>query len=355
MKQNLYTILMFGGALLVVLAIGLGLQANGTGSLGGVFAVSGLMIAFFGIYFVVERSLTRSDLQKRFDKMQRNGKSIKGKETEKEREAAELRRQIASFYDNRQTTIDRMGAVVQRLFKIEGTRLSDLKIHLSSAGLYGNRSLMMYLVATAASPILGLVLGGITAQYSDVSQDMFLVYMAAGALLGFLLVRMYISRRIKHRKKAVYRDFPDAIDLLVIYAESGMTSDIALQRIVVSMRRRYPICAEEIHMLERELQVLPERSKAYENFSSRVPIPIVLNFCGIMLQSERMGSSIVDSLRSLSVEMRRERLMDAKRRAAKIPILMQVPTVFFILPALFLTVMGSTVVTMMQAFSGGGN
>jgi hypothetical protein len=126
--------------------------------------------------------------------------------------------------------------------------------------------------------------------------------------------------------------------------------DGALQKIVDQMRRRHPTTAEELSMLERELQIMPERVKAFENLVRRHDVPIVRAFCAILAQSERMGSPIGDSLRQLAQEARRDRLLDAERRAGRIPILIQIPVVLFILPALLLTVMGPAVVEIMRTF-----
>jgi tight adherence protein C len=346
MDPRLLTPVVFVAAFASVLGAGFYMR-GGAVSVGTIAATVGLLAIFVSIYLLFERTLQQVEIQRRYDAIEARDAAAKAS---RERDRRRARQRIEEIYETRRSLVDVLAGSVQRLFRIEGDRLAQLRLQLASAGFYRERALAGWLVATAASPVVGMGLGMAGAQAMGETGDGFLIYMASGAIGGFLLLRRWLNRRIAERRLNLYREMPDAIDLLVIYTDSGVAFDGALQKIVEQMRRRYPTTAEELSVLERELQVMPERVKAFENLVRRHDIPIVRAFCAILAQSERMGSPIGDSLRQLAQEARRDRLLDAERRAGKIPILIQIPVVLFILPALMLTVMGPAVVEIMRTF-----
>lgn len=349
-KDNLVFLVL---ALVLILGGGYFLTAAGFVSIKAAGGVIAAALVFFALYFILEGSFASGDVKKRYEKLEASSKKARDS-GERGKDAAQLKRKVEELYDNRKGPIDALSKQIQKIFKIQGSRLSDLRMHLQSAGYFRERALAIYLVATAVAPIVGMLLGGLYAQANGSAQEMFLVWMIIGAGAGFMGVRFYISKRIKERQKAVYSDLPDAVDLLVIYLQSGITVDTALGKISHVFQKRQMVTAQELHILTRELGILPDRIKAYENFRRRIDTSLVNTFCSIVIQSEATGAPIISSLQELARNNRRERLLEAKRKAAKIPILMQIPIVLFILPSLFLTVMGSTAVQIMNSFSGGG-
>ena len=347
MNRRISTALLFALAILGMMAAGYVLQSR-DGSLRGMMIVSVALLAFFGLYLFFERSLGQVDVQKRFERILQSG-SPTGKDGDDARQAM-ARRQVEELYDTRQTWVERTAQILRRIFRVEGRKLDRLRAELNSAGLYRDRDMSVYMVSMAAAPVVGMIAGYFWASLKGSDQTMFMVWMAAGAGAGFYGLRVYISRLTRLRQQSVAQSMPEAIDLLVIYAQSGMGSDSAIKEIVTAIRARYPIMSGELTILVQELQLLSDRSRAYDNFQSRCNIPIVKSFSSIMQQSERTGSSISESLGTLAVEMRRERLFEAKRKAAKLPTLMQIPIVLFILPALFMTVLGPVVLTVLKIF-----
>jgi tight adherence protein C len=346
MDPRLLTPIVFVGAFASVLGVGFYMR-GGEVSVGTIAATLGLLAIFVSIYLLFERTLQQVEIQRRYDAIEARNAAAKAS---RERERRRARQRIEEIYETRRSIIDILAGAVQRVFRLEGDRLTQLRLQLASAGFYRERALAGWLVATAASPVVGMALGMGAAQWQGESGDGFLIYMACGALGGFMLLRWWLNKRIANRRLNLYREMPDAIDLLVIYTDSGVAFNGALQKIIEQMRRRYPTTAEELSVLERELQVMPERVKAFENMVRRHDVAIVRAFCAILAQSERMGSPISESLKQLAQEARRERLLDAERRAGKIPILIQIPVVLFILPALMLTVMGPAIVEIMRTF-----
>jgi len=329
-----------------VLGVGLYMR-GGDVSIGTMAATAGLLAIFVSIYLLFERAIQQVEIQRRYDAIEARAAEIRAL---RERDRRRARQRIEELYETRRSLVDILASSVQKLFHIEGDRLAQLRLQLASAGFYRERALAGWLVATAVSPVVGMGIGMAIAQVMGETGDRLLVNMAFGAISSFMLLRWWLSKRIAKRRLNLSREMPDAIDLLLIYTESGVALDGALQKVIEQLRRRHPTTAEELLMLERELQLMPERAKAFENLVRRHDIPIIRAFCAILAQSERMGSPISDSLRQLAQEARRERLMDAERRAGKIPILIQIPVVLFILPALLLTVMGPAAVEIMRAF-----
>jgi tight adherence protein C len=140
---------------------------------------------------------------------------------------------------------------------------------------------------------------------------------------------------------------PDALDLLVICAEAGLSLDSALERV---SREIGPSCAElseEVGLTAVELSFFPERSKALQNLSDRVPLPGVLALTNTLIQTEKYGTPLAQALRVLSAEMREERIMAAEAKAAKLPATLTIPMILFILPPLFVVLIGPAALKVM--------
>lgn len=329
-----------------VLGVGFYLR-GGEVSIGTITATVVLLAIFVSIYLLFERALQQAEIQQRYNAIEARNAAIKAS---RNRDRQRARQRIEELYEKRRSIVEVLSGTIQRLFRLEGDRLTQLRFQLASAGFYRERALASWLVTTAASPVVGMGIGMAAARWMGETDDGFLIYMLLGAIGGFMLPRWWLNKRISERRLNLYREMPDVIDLLVIYTDSGVTFDVALQKIIEQMQRRYPTTAQELSVLERELQVMPERVKAFENLVRRHDIAIVRAFCAIMAQAERMGSPISDSLKQLAQEARRDRLLDAERRAGRIPILIQIPVVLFILPALMLTVMGPAIIEIMRTF-----
>lgn len=331
-------------------AVFMGVYFGGLGGDGATLASSlattfGLVI-FFGVFFATERMIDNADIRRRSEQFD------SAKEHDRIRKSDRYRHRLDRIYNQRRTISDIVSDGIQRLFRIEGSRLQDLRLQLIAAGFYSERALPTYLLLVAAMPVLWLLVGGATGVLQQSEGTSVLLRMIIGALLGFYLVKRYISHRIDARREAMRLEMPDVIDLLVIYTESGVAFDSALKKVIEMIKKRCRVAATEMALLERELQLLPDRARAYENLVRRMDIPIVKNFASILLQSERIGSPISAAMRQMSAETRRERLMNAEQRAARIPVLIQLPILFLILPALLIVVLGPTILKVIAAWKG---
>jgi tight adherence protein C len=140
---------------------------------------------------------------------------------------------------------------------------------------------------------------------------------------------------------------------LVICAEAGLTVDAAFERVARELGRAYPELGDEFSLTSIELSFLTERRKAFENLAWRVNLDAVKGVVTTMIQTERYGTPLASALRVLSAEFRNERMMRAEEKAARLPAIMTVPLILFILPTLFIVILGPAACSISDAFSGG--
>ncbi|OAB55559.1 hypothetical protein AY600_08560 [Phormidium willei BDU 130791] len=236
-----------------------------------------------------------------------------------------------------------MREVVQRLKLMKGQSTAKLTLNLARAGYRSRDALVVYLFAKAALPLvcgaLGLLLfqglglfdlpdlGAMTAS---------LTLVVAGAFAPELFVKNMAQKRVQTIRKAL----PDAFDLMVICAEAGLSLDASLDRVAREMGRSCPALTDELGLTSLELSFLPDRHKALEGLAERVPLSQMRALVNTLVQTERYGTPLASSLRVLAAELRHERLMRAEEKAARLPAVMTVPMIIFILPPLFIVLVG---------------
>jgi tight adherence protein C len=162
---------------------------------------------------------------------------------------------------------------------------------------------------------------------------------AAGWFLPFYVIRRLAARRVQ----TVERGLPDAIELLVVAVEAGLALEDSLERIVVELRRSQPPLAEELSILVADLKLLPNREEALNKFAERVDRPTVRSVVTTLAQTMQFGTPLAQSLRVMSAELRNDTLVKLEERANRLPVLMTIPMIVFLLPAIFLVVGGPAV------------
>jgi tight adherence protein C len=148
---------------------------------------------------------------------------------------------------------------------------------------------------------------------------------------------IFLSNKASKRTKEIQKGLPDALDLLVICAEAGLTVDAAFNRVAKELGRAYPELGDEFALTAIELN---ERKMAFNNLAYRVDLEAVKGVVTTMIQTERYGTPLASALRVLSAEFRNERMMRAEEKAARLPAIMTVPLILFILPTLFVVILG---------------
>jgi len=158
--------------------------------------------------------------------------------------------------------------------------------------------------------------------------------------IGFFLPNLFVSSKTKGRQTSISRAFPDTLDLLLICVEAGMSVELAFQRVGSEIGSQSPELAEELGLTTAELSYLPDRRQALENLGKRVGLPGVQSVCTSLIQAERYGTPIAQSLRVLAQENRDMRMAAAEKKAASLPATLTVPMILFFLPVLFLVILG---------------
>ncbi|NML32519.1 type II secretion system F family protein [Paraburkholderia antibiotica] len=228
----------------------------------------------------------------------------------------------------------------------DGWEQSALRVLLMNAGWRSANAVPVYLAAKTALaialPLLAmLALYGTTIATTLLERSIVLVVLAA---LGYYLPNVVLSRRIAARQRTIVEDFPDALDLLTVCVEAGLSLDASLMKVGEEIRMRSAVVASELELMLLEMRSGFSKEKALRNFSLRTAVEDIDSFSAMLIQAERFGTSIGASLRVLSDTLRTRRRMRAEERAAKIALKLLFPLMFCIFPALLVVLMGPAMI-----------
>ena len=176
-----------------------------------------------------------------------------------------------------------------------------------------------------------------------------LLIMGVLALLGFYLPDLYLMLRIRLRKEKIVKGFPDALDLLVVCVEAGMGLDAAINRVAEEIQLSSQVISDEFKILNLELRAGKSRIDALRNLGIRTDVEDVRSFATLLIQTDRFGTSVAQALRVHSDSMRTRRYQKAEELAAKLPVKMMFPLIFFIFPAIFVIVVGPAAIQIYQS------
>jgi len=240
-------------------------------------------------------------------------------------------------------TVVKLAATFAKLsLPSEGWEGSPLRRRFIHAGYRGDAPVVLYFGAKTLLallfPIIAylyVLIGGVKFE----TPEMLLVLLAPGAL-GYYFPNVVLSRLVFVRQREIFENFPDAADLLMVCVESGLGLDAALAKVTEEMRLKSTALAEELHLVTLELRAGSSREKALRNLALRTGVEEVNTFATMMIQADRFGTSIGDALRVFSDELRTKRRLRAEELAAKIPLKLLFPLVFFIFPSLMLVLLG---------------
>ena len=235
-----------------------------------------------------------------------------------------------------------MRSVVDRLKLQDLLEAKELKARLAQAGWRGQAAPLTYIFSQVALPVLLLAVGlvyatTIFAHLPVMNRALILVgAMAAGAYLP----KIMLANAIQKRQQAVGMAFPDALDLMVICVDAGLSLEAAMVRVVEEMGANAPEMAEEFALTSAELAFLGDRRHAWENLAARTGLPQVKSLSTTLLQSEKYGTPVSQALKVLAQENRESRMAIAEKKAASLPAKLTVPMIVFFLPVLFLVIAG---------------
>lgn len=254
----------------------------------------------------------------------------------------------------RAAQISSLKQVLDRLKLLRGDEARKTSEQLAQAGWRSRDALAIYLGIRLASPFVGAI-GSLIAVWLFMpdATGMHKMLAMVGAVLLFGFAPVYgLKRAIKRRQNFLRKQIPDGLDLLVICAESGLSMDAAFARVARELGFSSPHLADEIGLTSVELGFLPNRRQALQNLAKRTDLPAVRGVVNTLVQTERYGTPLAHSLRVLSAEFRDERMLKAEEKAAKLPAVLTVPMILFILPVLFVVLIGPAIIQVIAHFSG---
>ncbi|HEX8485540.1 type II secretion system F family protein [Sphingomonas sp.] len=257
----------------------------------------------------------------------------------------------------RNDTADRMRGILSSMKVLQDEQLKAAQRKLMQAGI---RSKDWAVAVIFGRLVLPIVIGGI-ALFWVYGTDGFAAWsplkrygLVAISFIGaYKAPDIFLKNKITKRSHAIRKGLPDALDLLVICAEAGLTVDAAFHRVARELGRAYPELGDEFTLTGIELGFLTERRHAFENLAMRVDLDAVKGVVTTMIQTEKYGTPLASALRVLSAEFRNERMMRAEEKAARLPAIMTVPLILFILPVLFVVILGPAACSIKDALLTG--
>jgi tight adherence protein C len=231
-----------------------------------------------------------------------------------------------------------MRGVVGRAAGAPSRGRRQIALKLSQAGWRSKDAIIVYLFFRISLPLAGagicaaLFYGMEAFQLAPMAR---LMALAGGALGGYLAPGIFLKNAIDKRRGSIRKALPDALDLMVICTEIAPASKIM---------------ADELTLVSSELSFLAERKQALDNLRQRVPLAQIQALCSTLIQTEKFDTPLAQALRVLASELRDERMLRAEEKAARLPAIMTIPLIIFILPALFVVVMGPAVLSIADSF-----
>lgn len=206
---------------------------------------------------------------------------------------------------------------------------------------YASRIILAIVLATAAATVLMLTA-------STMQPGVMIIIVTVLATLGYYFPLLFIASRISERKLQFNHGFPDAMDMILICLESGLSFPASLKHVANELREVHPVVSEQFEIATLEFQAGRKRSEALRNLADRVDLPEVTSVTSMIIQSDALGTSLTRALRAASEDMRRDRMLIAEEKASALPAKMSLPLVLFIFPTLFCIIMVPVIVRIIR-------
>jgi tight adherence protein C len=318
-----------------------GLSATDVGTLLAALATFAVLVVIY------VASTVRDPMAKRVKALNERREQLKAGIT-----ASTGRRRAKIVHQN--DTTDRMRALLSSMKVLQDDQLKAAQKKLAQAGI---RSKEWAIAIIFGRLVLPVVIGGTAALliygldfWPDWSGTKKFGVFAGALLLSYKAPDIYVNNKVSKRATEIRKGIPDALDLLVICAEAGLTVDAAFARVARELGAAYPELGEEFQLTAIELSFLTERRMAFENLAERVKLDALKGVVTTMIQTEKYGTPLASALRVLSAEFRHARMMRAEEKAARLPAIMTVPLILFILPTLFVVILGPAACSISKAF-----
>ncbi|WP_150525191.1 type II secretion system F family protein [Roseibium sediminis] len=230
---------------------------------------------------------------------------------------------------------------------------ASVKTRLAQAGFRGPGPIYKYALARVFAPP-ALFVAALFYSAVIIKQPFGLALLIAAVFgaIGYYVPNIYLKNTITKRQKSIGRAWPDALDLMLICVEAGMSVEVAMQRVADEIGVQSGDLAEELTLTTAELSYLQERRAAYENLARRTGMENVKNVVMALIQAERYGTPVAKALRAMADDNREARMQEAEKKAASLPPKLTVPMIVFFLPVLFVIIMAPAIMQVMDLTGG---
>jgi len=242
-------------------------------------------------------------------------------------------------------------SIVNKMNLLQKSQIGKMNKMLVNAGYRSKDAIFVFAFFQLVSPIgiLAIALFSADINFSDPFANIWkLAFVLGAAYLGVKLPSILVINKRNKRYYAIQKGLSDTLDLLMICAESGLSLASGLDRVSRELGGAYPEMAEELGLTSVELGFLPDRKRALMNLVERVDIPEIRGIVSVLIQTEKYGTPIAQALRTLAAEFREQRMLRAEQKAARLPAIMTVPMILFILPTLFIIIMAPALIKLMH-------
>ena len=304
-------------------------------------------LAMFLTVFVVWQAATSSKpMGKRLKHLEERRESLKAGIVSAKRRTSPVKKTVS---------LGTMNQIVNQFKMMQTEQTKKAKIKLIQAGYRTPDSLILFSFGKLALPLLFFVLSATLIYGMKILAGNPLgqvVSIIVSTAFGFYLPNILVTNNATKRQQTILKALPDALDLMVIAAEAGLTLDASLTRVAREMGLQSEELSDEFGLTAVELGFLNDRREALANLGERVPMKPIRSVIATLIQTEKYGTPLAHSLRVLSNEFRNERMMKAEEKAARLPAIMTVPLIMFILPMLFIILLGPAACTISDNIVG---
>ncbi|AIC25403.1 type II secretion system F domain-containing protein [Rhizobium etli bv. mimosae str. IE4771] len=306
---------------------------------GMLIAVFVAIAVFATFYTIAIPFFERGDLTKRMKAVSTEREQIRA------RERARMNADPATGKASLRSQNNRSVRQIVERFNLRKALVDENTVNkLRAAGFRSENALNTFLVARFLLPFLFLALAAFwvfgLGNLAERGMPIRLLAVIGIGYLGFYAPNIYISNRMGKRQHSIKRAWPDALDLMLICVESGISIEAAMRRVSEELGEQSPALAEEMVLTTAELSFLPDRRVALENLATRTQIELVRSVTQALIQADRYGTPVAQALRVLAQEGRDERMNEAEKKAAALPPKLTVPMILFFLPVLIAVILG---------------
>jgi tight adherence protein C len=225
---------------------------------------------------------------------------------------------------------------------------SPLKVKFLKAGIRSANAGSYYFAAKTLLPLVFATLAFLSLRTVDQSDMKFLFYIMLSAMLGGYLPNIFLHWRIQTRQREIFENFPDAVDLMLVCIEAGLGLDAGLTKVAEEIQIKSIALAEELHLTNLEMRAGGTREKSLQNLALRTGVEEIHTFSIMLSQADKFGTSIGESLRVFSDDLRFKRQARAEELAAKVPTKMLFPLVVCIFPSIIMVIMGPAAIQIIR-------